>query len=129
MSQTTNTSKKSSLRKEDLMQFTGSETWYRHSLFRQFLYTDGAHYVAEQAEAYWLIDKIMACHASVSKLVGEEFCVWDLNLNDEGEGATLICTDGNENELLRETIPFTDFPLKTIRFYFQNNTLFLPSEY
>ena len=71
----------------------------------------------------------MACHASVSKLAGEEFCVWDLNLNDEGEGATLICTDGNENELYAEKIPFTDFPLKTIRFYFQNNTLFLPSEY
>jgi len=129
MSQTTDNSDKTPLRKEDLIQFTGSETWYRHPLFRQFLYTDGAQYVAEKGEAYWLIDKIMECQASVPKLSGEEFYVWDLNLNDEGEGATLICTDGNENELYREKIPFTDFPLKTIRFYFQNKTLFLPSEY
>ena len=74
MSQTTDNSDKTPLRKEDLIQFTGSETWYRHPLFRQFLYTDGAQYVAEK-------------------------------------------------------VPFTDFPLKTIRFYFQNKTLFLPSEY
>ena len=28
-----------------LRQFTGSETWYRHSLNRRVLYTDGAKYV------------------------------------------------------------------------------------
>ncbi len=122
-------SNKQNLREEDLNQFTGTERWYRHPLFRQFLYTDGAQYIAEKGEAYWLIDKIMECQASVSKLKGEEFCVWDLKLKNEGQGANLICTDGNENELYREHIPFTDFPLKTIRFYFQNKPLFLPSEY
>ena len=121
--------KKTQLREEDLKQFTGSETWYRHSLFRKFLYTDGVQYVAEVGEAYWLIDKIFSCHACVAKLEGEEFCVWDLTLNKDGQGATLICTDGNENKLYAEKILFTDFPLKTLRLFLQNNTLLLPSEY
>jgi hypothetical protein len=38
--------------KADLRQLTGSERWYRHSLVRQVLYTEGAQYVAEHAGAY-----------------------------------------------------------------------------
>lgn len=117
------------LREEDLIQFTGSEHWYRHSLFRNFLYTDGVQYLAEIGGAYWLIDKIFSCHACVAKLEGEEFCVWDLNLKKDGQGARLVCTDGNDTQLYAENILFTDFPLKTIRLFFQNNTLLLPSEY
>ena len=39
-----------------LSQFTGSQTWYRHSLLRHILYTEGARYVAEQAGSHWLLD-------------------------------------------------------------------------
>ena len=120
---------KTQLKEEDLIQFTGSENWYRHSLFRNFLYTDGVQYLAEIGGAYWLIDKIFSCHACVAKIEGEEFCVWDLNLKQDGQGARLVCTDGNDTELYAENILFTDFPLKTIRLFFQNNTLLLPSEY
>jgi len=35
------------LTKYDLNQFTGSETWYRHTINRAVLYTDGARHVAE----------------------------------------------------------------------------------
>lgn len=42
----------------DLRQFNGSENWYRHSLNRDILYTDGAQYVAEAGGAYWLLDEI-----------------------------------------------------------------------
>ena len=51
---------KTKLREEDLIQFTGSETWYRHGLFRNFLYTEGVQYVAETGKAYWLLDKIFS---------------------------------------------------------------------
>ena len=43
---TTNT-----LSKNDLAQFTGSETWYRHGINCNVLYTDGAQYVAEHGGA------------------------------------------------------------------------------
>jgi hypothetical protein len=36
------------LSKSDLAQFTGSESWYRHAVNRNVLYTDGAQHVAEQ---------------------------------------------------------------------------------
>jgi len=129
MSQITTSTQTPSLRAEDLTNFYGSETWFRHGLFRQYLYTEGVQYVAEQGEAYWLLDKIFACHAGVEALAHEDFCVWDLKRNDEGQGAKLICTDGNETALYSEAILFTDFPLKSIRLFCQNNVLMLPSEY
>jgi hypothetical protein len=42
----------------DLDQFTGTETHWRHSLNRYFLYTDGVKYLAERAGAYWFLDAI-----------------------------------------------------------------------
>jgi hypothetical protein len=35
------------LSKSDLVQFIGSESWYRHGINRNVLYTDGAQHVAE----------------------------------------------------------------------------------
>ena len=114
---------------EDLNQFTGTENWYRTLLFGDYLYTDGVKYVAEEGGAYWLIDKIFACTAHIEKLKSEEFLVWELIRNNKSEGAKVICTDGNCNELYSEEIEFTDFPLRSIKFYFTNNVLLLPSEY
>jgi hypothetical protein len=38
------------LSKSDLAQFTGTESWYRHGINRNVLYTDGAQHVAEHRE-------------------------------------------------------------------------------
>ncbi len=46
------------LSERDLMQFTGSENWYRHAINRNVLFTDGAKYVADEGSAYWLLDEI-----------------------------------------------------------------------
>ena len=129
MNQPTNITDTPPLRAEDLRNFCGTETWFRHSLYRKYLYTEGVQYVAETGGAYWLIDKIFDCQSCVSILQNQEFCVWTLKLNEQGEGARLTCTDGNEQELYAENIIFTDFPLTQIRFYFQNNVLLLTSEY
>ena len=112
---------KTKLREEDLIQFTGSETWYRHGLFRNFLYTDGVQYVAETGKAYWLIDKIFSSHACLAKLEGEEFCVWDLTLNKDGQGAKLVCTDGNDTELYTEEREITLYELYTVIKKFKND--------
>ena len=129
MNQTLNITETPTLKAEDLRHFFGSETWFRHSLYRKYLYTEGVQYVAETGGAYWLIDKIFDCQSCVPTLTNQEFCVWTLKLNVEGQGARLTCTDGNLNELYAENIIFTDFPLTQIRFYFQNNVLLLTSEY
>ena len=126
---TQNTKAPETLREHDLRYFTGSENWYRHSLYRKSLYTDGVQCVAEKGEAYWLLDKIFMCAHCVPGLKDELFLVWNLVLDAEGQGARLVCSDGNCEELYGENILFTDFPLKKIKFYFQNNVLLLPSEY
>ena len=40
------------LSKDVLMQFTGSENWYRHGPNRAVLFTDGAKHVADAGGAY-----------------------------------------------------------------------------
>jgi hypothetical protein len=49
---------KMGLTKADLLEFTGTENWYRHSLNRNVTYTDGVKFMAESAGAYWLIDEV-----------------------------------------------------------------------
>ncbi len=112
----------------DLRQFTGSENWYRHGLVRDVLYTDGAKYLAEHGEAYWLLDQIaLAQHDK--RLAREEFQLWKLIVEQDGDSAVLTCDDGNGLILYREDIEFTDFPLPEVTLYCVNNTILLPSEY
>jgi hypothetical protein len=115
------------LTEADLAHFTGSEQWYRHSLVRKVLYTDGAHYVAERAGAYWLIDEI-AFGQSVPVVAAAEFQVWRLSVHAD-RTAVLTCDPGNHRVVFTKEIAFTDFPLDDIRFYFTDNTILLPSEY
>lgn len=111
----------------DLNQFTGTENWYRHWLNRNFLFTDGIKYVADQAGAYWLIDEIALAQRYDAKVKAEEFQVWKLTVR-ANKAATLNCEDGNHNAVFSKELTFTDFPLPEIVFWFENDTLYLPSE-
>ena len=113
----------------DLRQFTGSETWWRHNLVRDVLFTDGAKHVADAGGAYWLLDEIALAQRYEKKVAGEEFQLWKLTVDLEKHRATLACEDGNGNAVFSKAIEFTDFPLPEIAFYFTNKTILLPSEY
>ena len=39
------------------------------------------------------------------------------------------CDDGDGNVVYEKPIPFTDFPLSEITFYFTDDVILLPSEY
>jgi len=112
----------------DLNQFTGSENWYRHTINRNVLYTDGAQYLAEKAGAYWLLDTIANCQQHEKRVAAEEFQVWKLTVRED-RSATLVCDDGNDNIVYTEHIEYTDFPLDEVRLYFANYVIHLPSEY
>ena len=116
------------LDKADLMQFTGTEFWHRHGLVRSVLFTDGAKYVAELGGAYWLLDEIALAQRFEKRVSGEEFQLWRLTVTKDSK-ATLVCEDGNGRKILSKAIPYTDFPLEEISFYFINDTILLPSEY
>ena len=108
----------------ELGQFTGTEHWYKH--LSGYLYTDGVLYVAQGGGAFWLIDKILFTTKAKENL--QEFGVWKLKVNED-KSAILICEDGNYNELYREKIEWTDFPLNNIELWFENDVLILPSEH
>lgn len=111
-----------------LNNFTGTENWYKHQLFRQYLYTDGVQYLAKEAACYWLLDRIFALQYEMSIIAAEPFQSWVLNVNPDNS-AQLICEDGNYRKLHEEIIPYTDFPLPTIGFFLIDRVLLLPSEY
>jgi hypothetical protein len=112
----------------DLRHFTGSETWYRHGVVRDVLFTDGAKYVADKGGAYWLLDEIAFAQRSQKCVAREEFQVWKLDV-DADRTAKLSCDSGNGNIVYSKAIEYTDFPLPEIALYFTGRTILLPSEY
>jgi hypothetical protein len=112
----------------NLVQFTGSENWYRHAINRAVLFTDGAKYVADQAGAYWLLDEIAIIQPHDKRVAAEEFQVWKLAVNADQTGV-LTCDDGNGRVIFSKEIEYTDFPPEGITLYFTNNTILLPREY
>ena len=109
-----------------LAMHTGSETVFRHWT-RRLVYTEGVQDLANQAKAYWLID-LVASWMNDANLKGEEFVVWKLTVKADLT-ASAVAEDGNCRELVRQEIPFTDFPLEEITLYLANGTLLLTSEY
>jgi hypothetical protein len=116
----------------ELRQFIGTENYYRHSLLRSFVYTDGLKYMAEICGAYWLIDAILSYQSS--KIIRThhrlmQFQFWRLKVNLENHSAVLSCEDGDGTVVLTQELEFTDFPLAEFTCYLINRVMLLPSEY
>jgi hypothetical protein len=114
----------------ELAQFTGTTQWYKHWL-KRFVYTDGVKYLAEQGNAYWLIDAI-ASHQTKQLLEDQmlrEFQIWTLKVNLEEKTATLVCERDTDDTVLTQDIDFTDFPLAEVKLYLTEGVLMLTSEY
>jgi hypothetical protein len=120
--------KDKSLDPDIMRNFTGSEHWYRFGLDPRITCTDGAKYVADTAGAYWLLEEIALAQRFVTEVAAEEFQVWKLTVKADNS-ATLACEDGNDNVVFSKAIKFTDFPPKGITLWFENNTIYLPSEH
>jgi hypothetical protein len=114
----------------DLAQFTGTTQWYKHWL-KRFVYTDGVKYLADEGQAYWLIDAI-ASHQTkqlLSDPMLKEFQIWTLKVNLEDRTAKLICERDTDDVVLTQEIDYTDFPLAEIKLYLAEGVLMLTSEY
>lgn len=110
-----------------LKNFTGTETWFRHEIFRTFTYTEGVQFLATEAGAYWIVLEIFGAQHHAAAVRKERFQVW--TLKTENESGVLTCEDGNGGRVYEQKIEYTDFPLKEISLYFTDNVLLLPSEY
>lgn len=114
---------------DTLPNFTGTDGYTRWSpIFRNFLLTDGAKYIAEACDAFWLMD-LFASHLPAYK--DEGFAVLYLKVKD-GKAVVQI-EDGNGKVLKKQKIEYTDFPLDQIVLYCcpqdDQFVLMLPSEY
>ena len=104
--------------------------YYQHRPFRNFYYTDGVKYIAEQGQAYWLLDAIASYQPDPrvkNDPMLQEIQFWKLRCEDNS--GTLICERDSDDVVLTQKIPYTDFPLSEIHFYFQQGVLMLSSEY
>ena len=93
-----------------MRQFTGSEHWYRGTMNRKVVFTDGAKHVADHGGAYWLLDEIALAQLHVKAVKAEEFQVWTLKADVLRHTGTLTCEDGNGNKVFEKALEFTDFP-------------------
>ena len=119
---------------QDLPNFYGTENYYALSpLFRSFVLTDGARYLADAASAWWLMDAI-ASHLSSYR--DEDFVVAKFSKKGN-EWWKLRLEDGNYNVLAQQAIEYSDFPLDEITLYVipqpmgdvTLHVILLPSEY
>ena len=112
-----------------LPNFYGTESYHRWSvLFPRFVMTDGAKYIADSCDAYWLMDAI-ASHFKSYKSNG--FVV--AKLKQHKKGFVLRIEDGNDNAFATQAIEYSDFPLDETMLYVVDNgdfwVILLPSEY
>jgi hypothetical protein len=77
------------------------------------VFTDGVKYLADTAEAYWLIDAI-ASYQSDARLTKHPMLkymqFWKLEVKD-GKGILTCVADTGRKPAITQEIEFTDFPL------------------
>jgi hypothetical protein len=109
----------------ELLHNTGGGQYYKH--LGNLLFTEGVNDACEKFQCFWFVD---VCLSYQSKRFQEknEFQVWKLKRRVDNE-FEVICEDGDDNELLRQLIEFSDFRHDELTFWFTNGVLLLPSEY
>lgn len=108
------------LTESDLRQFTGTmQYWRSGNPFHSFLYTDGVQYLANHGQAYWLLDLIASWQIEPevrNDPVLLEMQFWTLTVHED-LSAVAICERDSDDVVVRQKIPYTNFPLQTIRLY------------
>jgi hypothetical protein len=109
-----------------IAQANATEAYHRFSSIPGFpVITDGVLALAEAAGCYWLLD-IVGSYQSDKRLC-REFQVWKLEVNLEEQ--TAVVTGGNDDaEIIRQEIPYTDFPLESVTLFLMGGVLLLPRE-
>jgi hypothetical protein len=104
----------------------GSENFYCHKP-SLMLYTEGVKLLAEDCQAWWLIDLIIS-HQCKREINLERFQVWNLT-RLQGNQFKIVASDGNEIRLIIQQIPSSDFPYDQATIWLVDGCLMLPCEY
>lgn len=109
----------------ELAQFTGTTRYYR-STFGTLNLTEGAHYLRERLDCYWLIDIVESYQPKVRNV---PFQLWSINVNPDKSAVVEMREDSGLEPLVRQAIKYTDFKLRQYEFYCINKVVLLKSEY
>ena len=112
-----------------LRQFTGTIKYYR--ITHHTVLTDGAKFLADNADAYWLMTTIASYLTDF--IDREDFIVAKLTVDKTTDHAVFKLDNGNGLVLAEQIIEYTDFALSAIKLYACWTAKFwvvmLPSEY
>jgi hypothetical protein len=98
---------------------------YKHPL--GLSYTEGIKMLATEAKAYWLLDVICSYQPVLRKKARlADFHFW--TVKHTGQGCYVICWEDTEKEVLRQYVPYTDFPQVDVKIYVEGGVMLLPSE-
>ncbi len=105
-----------------LREYQCTENYYR---YRTILITDGTLALAKEFECFWFLDIISSYQRD---LTDEEFQVWKLTKNEDSS-ALVTCSDGNDRQIKRQRIEWTDFSATEGVLWLEQGILLLPSEH
>jgi hypothetical protein len=115
---------------DNFRQFIGTEHYHIH-FSRICIFTEGVKSLAEEYQAYWLID-VIASYQITERIKSIPFQIWTI-LSADGKGVIEMRQDADQPVLVRQKIPFTDFPEGYLQLYCIDDgtyrVLMLPSEY
>lgn len=115
----------------ELAQFTGTAHYYLYSpLFPNMLLTDGAHYLAEECGAYWLMDMI----GSYLPQIEDWWAIAELTVTHGNKALFTLADDKPATKFFaHQAIEYTDFPLEEVKLYVildgEHWVVLIPSEY
>jgi len=109
----------------ELAQFTGTTSYYKSS-FGRLLLTDGAHYLRERLDCYWLIDIVESYQP---QLKDKRFQVWSIDVKPDNSAIVEMKEDTGLEPIVRQEIGWTDFKLKQYEFFCIDGVVLLKSEY
>ncbi|MCL2187775.1 MAG: hypothetical protein FWC16_01940 [Defluviitaleaceae bacterium] len=117
--------------KEEILEIISNppfaERYSRFSSIQHYpVATGGVIALAEAAGCYWFLDIIGSYQTN--KRLDPHFQVWKLAVNHEDD--TAVAGGYNDTELIiKQDIPYTDFPLDELNLYLMDGVILLPSEY
>lgn len=114
--------------------FMGSDTVWQHPLHKHLTYTEGFRTFLKNAGngAFWLLD-LLATQPEIQQGEKEHgFLLVQLDvIRNVGHLTVAVDTNregGFEGVVYTQTIPYTDCPEGSWKFYYENGTLLLPDE-
>ncbi|MFK7102278.1 hypothetical protein V3471_15010 [Flavobacterium oreochromis] len=113
----------------------GSDLIYKNE-YLSFTYSSAVREIVVDKKCFWILDFINSYQKS---FFNEGFQSWTLkrvlDLNDKGEVSVrsdsfiIFCDNGNDVELCKKVIHFSDYPDDELKLWVVNNVLILPEEY